>query len=883
MNSLVVANPGTGKTTQISNEIVNLLKKGVKPEDILCITFTNNAVKEMQIKIDKALKNNNVLNVTAYDIKIMTFHGFAYEQLDDYESDIISYNLIRYLVYKKLTELKAFHYSREYVINEIIPKIENAIRYIKSFGITPDDILKSNDAIKNNIRKMHSSRNIRNLDIDEELYLFDYFYEAYDYYEKNKKNYDFNDLLFEYYKKENKIKYDYIFVDELQDVNQIEAKIAMSSGVNKYFVGDKKQSIFGFQGGALSVFKELLKDKNFKREVLDQNYRSTERILDYSREFYRKYDGESDELKNFHGQGKDGETVKIFISEEPESAIISILNKINNNDKQIGIIARTNDQVDKISNLLDNYNITYSSDSNIHTTNEAKKDVINFLKGLFYDDTDNIMPAIFSPFSGISLKNAFEISETLKEKESIIDQYGENDPFFKLKNKKFNKETIYKIFDERILPVAVSINEEYFLTAATIKSSLKDFFDLNSDFTRKEFFDYLDLSYSENYEAGKESKIVLTTVHKAKGKEFDTVIYVPKKTRKTDSYIDIITTSIINIVRNIDVENELENEDIRINFVAFTRAKNNLNIVTKQKEADFYYVPGHSEKEIIENISLPLPKKSIYNEAYFQFVAGNYDKVNDILTQNNTGLRDLIHNFFKTKNVWSFSLINLTENPFWLMKNYILKLNEKTAALYYGLGAHELAEMIYKNELKKEILREEQTVLVSNIEEVNNQIKKTYNAEQIGSEISAIAKINEMFPEFKNADDSLMFFGKLDAVFSNGDEYIILDYKTDKKTNNTSHHRVQLLSYKILYSIKNNIDISKIHIALGYISLRGNINTHKTANGIVYKDPDVYSEKKLKEYISKFIEYRNNPDQFIDDFKKYNCEDTLFKRLASIL
>ena len=82
MNSLVVANPGTGKTTQISNEIVNLLKKGVKPEDILCITFTNNAVKEMQIKIDKALKNNNVLNVTAYDIKIMTFHGFAYEQLD---------------------------------------------------------------------------------------------------------------------------------------------------------------------------------------------------------------------------------------------------------------------------------------------------------------------------------------------------------------------------------------------------------------------------------------------------------------------------------------------------------------------------------------------------------------------------------------------------------------------------------------------------------------------------------------------------------------------------------------------------------------------------------------------------------------------------------
>ncbi len=883
MNSLVVANPGTGKTTQISNEIVNLLNKGVKPEDILCITFTNNAVREMQVKIDRALKASNITNITAYDIKIMTFHGFAYEQQDDYETDIISYNMIRYLVYRKLTELKAFHYSREYVINEIIPKIENAIRYIKSFGIMPGDILKNKDAIMESIQRMHSSRNIRNLDVEEELYLFDYFYEAFDYYEKNKKNYDFNDLLFEYYKKGNRIKYDYIFVDELQDVNQIEARIAMSSGENKYFVGDKKQSIFGFQGGALSVFKELLNDKSFNREVLDKNYRSTEKILDYSRKFYTKYDGESDELKNFRGQGKDGDKVKILVSEEPESSIISILNSISNNDKSVGILARTNDQIDKISNLLDNYNIEYSSDSNIHTTNEAKKDIINFLKGLFYDDTDNIIPAIFSPFSGISLKNAFEISEFLRDNGTIIDQYSKNNPFFKLKNEKFTTETIYSIFDKQILPVATSINEEYFLTAATIKSSLRDFFDLNSSFTRKEFFDYLDLSYSENYEPGKERQIILTTVHKAKGKEFDTVIYVPKKTRKTDSYIDIITTSIINKVKNIDVENELNNEDIRIDFVAFTRAKNNLYIATKQKEADFYYIPEYSEKEIVENFSLPVPKKSRYNEAYFQFVAGNYDDARDILNQDNTWLKDRIYNFFRTKNVLSFSLINLVDNPFWLMKNYILKLNEKTPALYYGLNAHEMAEMLYKNELNRENLDEEQKVLASNIEEVNNQIKNTFNAEQIGSEVSAVAKINEMFPEFKNADDSLMFFGKLDAVFGNEDEYIVLDYKTDKKTTNAPHHRVQLLSYKTLYSTKNNIDMNKVHIALGYISLKGNVNTHKIAKGIIYKEPNSYSEKKLKGYISRFIEYRNNPDQFIEDFKNYSCEDTLFKRLASIL
>ena len=360
-DTLVIANPGTGKTTNIAEEVVELIKNNIPPDKILCITFTNKAVEGLEKKINKELNDRNIKNVTANDLKIRTFHSFAYEELneDGTINDIISYNLVRYLIYKKLSELKAFNYSKEYVINDIIPKLENAIRYLKSFGIKPDDIKNNRDEIEKLIIKKHLE-SVRNINREEEKYLFSYFYEAFNYYENNKKYYDYNDLLFEFIKKKNKSKYEYIFVDELQDVNNIEAEIASISGNKKYFVGDKKQSIFGFQGGALSVFKKLSDNSKINKKYLEKNYRSTDSILNYSKEFYLKYsdDDSVNELTEFSGIKGIGEPVEIIETDEPESSIIEVINELQKKyDGNIGVIARTNDQIDKISKMLDNYNI----------------------------------------------------------------------------------------------------------------------------------------------------------------------------------------------------------------------------------------------------------------------------------------------------------------------------------------------------------------------------------------------------------------------------------------------------------------------------------------------------------------------------------------------
>jgi DNA helicase-2/ATP-dependent DNA helicase PcrA len=283
----------------------------------------------------------------------------------------------------------------------------------------------------------------------------------------------------------------------------------------------------------------------------------------------------------------------------------------------------------------------------------------------------------------------------------------------------------------------------------------------------------------------------------------------------------------------------------------------------------------------IEN-SIAIPDKNRYDEAYMKFVNGEYEDAIKILNEKYDWLRDLIYNFFRNKTKLSFSLISI-DNPYWFLKNYILKLNEKTDALYYGSNAHDFAESIYKNELDMESVDEEYKDVVANIKSVINAIKTGFNMEQIAAEVGGAIRVNQMFDEFKNVDDSITFFGKLDAVFSDGDKYLILDYKTDKNSNNIRHHMVQLLSYKILYSVKNNIDINKISTALGYISMRGNINTHRNDSGVFYKEPDKYSEKTLKGYIKRFLDYRENPEIYIKDLINSDNNDTLFNRLINIL
>jgi len=279
-NVLVTANPGTGKTLLLAYKYADLIRKGIGPEQILCLTFTDKAKKEMEKKILDVIKDQN-LSVDISNLNVFTFHSYALDNIE--ESEILSTNLLRYTILKYLKENEILNYSDEYLIDTIVPKMENLMRYLKSFGITPDKV-----DISEAKKFLEQGKNYTKEEIDK---FAEYFLDIFKHYEqiKNKRGVDYADLLIKFLALRETPEFDYVLVDELQDVNIMEADIALKSGKKFFAVGDKKQAIFGFQGGSILNFKKF-EDSN--KSVLSENLdgktaiivRTNYQIMDLSRE-----------------------------------------------------------------------------------------------------------------------------------------------------------------------------------------------------------------------------------------------------------------------------------------------------------------------------------------------------------------------------------------------------------------------------------------------------------------------------------------------------------------------------------------------------------------------------------------------------------------------
>ncbi|MBT4326151.1 MAG: UvrD-helicase domain-containing protein, partial [Candidatus Nitrosopelagicus sp.] len=184
-DTIVVSNPGTGKTTTLSFKVIKLLEDKVKPEDILCITFTEKAKKEMFDAIYDRAKGN-FSDADIMKINIHTFHSFAYNYLLDaglISGDIVGNNLMRFTILNSFDTNQALNYEKDYIINSIVPKTENSIRYIKSFGITPDKIdIKKATKVLEDVFDEKSSR----YTLEELKAFLKYFIAAYQTYEESK-------------------------------------------------------------------------------------------------------------------------------------------------------------------------------------------------------------------------------------------------------------------------------------------------------------------------------------------------------------------------------------------------------------------------------------------------------------------------------------------------------------------------------------------------------------------------------------------------------------------------------------------------------------------------------------------------------------------------
>ncbi len=303
---LIIAGAGAGKTKTITHRIVNLIKEGVPPEKILAVTFTNKAAKEMReriiLEIEKNAKGQNTVPF------VSTFHSLGVY--------IIKENA------RALGLTKYFTILDEGDANSIIKDI------MREIGIDPKQFepKKIKGVISREKGKFTNLADYAEREGNGASMIGRIVAQVWNLYEKRKmaeNALDFDDLLLKATKllKDNvevrKIyqeKWEYIHIDEYQDTNEVQylmSKLLSESHKNIAVVGDADQNIYSWRGANLKNILSFEKDyPNAKIVMLEENYRSTQNILEAANTIIKKNKFRPD--KNLFTKNKTGEKIGLY-------------------------------------------------------------------------------------------------------------------------------------------------------------------------------------------------------------------------------------------------------------------------------------------------------------------------------------------------------------------------------------------------------------------------------------------------------------------------------------------------------------------------------------------------------------------------------------------
>ncbi len=447
---MVIAGPGTGKTTILTLRIANILKLTDTPANgILAITYTDAGVKAMRMKLQ------GIIGDRAHDVRIHTFHSFASSIISEYQdhflhlnemkqmTDIEQESLIRKIIEgQKFVDLRPAGKPDVYV-SGIIRGIDEAKReamtpeMVRAFARSEIERIKTDEgsistrgATKGQL-KADAKEQIEKL---ERTLLFADVYEEYESSKREAKRMDFNDLIIELLLalREDELllrliqeRYLYIHVDEHQDTNDAQNFILsiiaeFFDTPNVFIVGDEKQAIYRFQGASVENFLKLQKKwPNMEVIKLDQNYRSHQSILDGSFSMIEK-NYEEDEHRELRVRLKSGsrekaEPIEIVTGENTTAIELQLIERLkglesidgleggaghlNNsvNGKKVNqsaslqstvaIIVRRNRDLDRIIRLCEFHGVAVSSERSIDIFNHPVGKVFFDLLQYFIDPT----------------------------------------------------------------------------------------------------------------------------------------------------------------------------------------------------------------------------------------------------------------------------------------------------------------------------------------------------------------------------------------------------------------------------------------------------------------------------------------------------------------
>lgn len=614
---LILAGAGSGKTKVLTVRIAHLLAQGVNPYEILAITFTNKAAKEMKSRVE------GLVGDVANRIWLSTFHSFCAKFLRFEIDSFLGYNS-NFTIYDTSDSqavikaaLKALNLDDKYYpVGAMIAAIsdaKNKLLFASDFRKQARDFYQQKVA------------------------------DVYEYYERElRKNnaLDFDDLLLVAVKllqsnatvlDKYSHRFRYVMIDEYQDTNHAQyllAKLLASHWKNIAVVGDADQSIYAWRGADIQNILDFEKDyPNCTSIKLEQNYRSTKIILDAANAVIDNNEGRPE--KNLWTDKIEGAKIQHFTaqSEHEEAAFIgdTIAKKHDIHDVPYGdmaILYRTNAQSRVLEEALIKRALPYTmvGGTKFYDRKEIK-DVLAYLRVLYnpFDDL-SLLRIINVPKRSIGATTVAKLQDYAREKgTSLFMTLTQLHLIDSIKGKTKEKLEEFGILiftlvsemeDKTVLDILESILDRTGYLAQLEESTdpqdqaraenigellsvAKDFQDTNPSGTVEDFLEQVALVNDVDSFEQEEAKVTLMTLHAAKGLEFPIV------------FLCGLEEGLFPHSRTLMNPEEIE-EERRLAYVGITRAEKELYISNATTRTVFgrtsSYLPSRFIDEIPEEL-----------------------------------------------------------------------------------------------------------------------------------------------------------------------------------------------------------------------------------------------------------------------------------------
>ena len=691
--NLVLAGAGTGKTRVLTTRVAYILDQNVaQPSQILCVTFTNKAAREMAERVQKLIPNR-------FDRMpwMGTFHSLGAKIIRNHAEAIglkSSFTILdkddQVALIKQILKSEGLDQS------QISPKyVQSKIDNWKNKALNPNDINAQHldsfiDDKVANIYKIYQSRlfNINCLDFGDLLLQCINLFKIEDILKRYSNNFKF------------------ILVDEYQDTNTAQyiwLKLLSSYHHNICCVGDDDQSIYSWRGAqADNMLKFEKENKNTKTIKLEQNYRSTNNILKSASSLISY-----NELrlgKELYSEQGDGNKINIHLtnSSGDEASLIAkeILkySQTQPNFDEMAVLVRATFQTREIEESLIKYSVPYRIVGGIRFYERAEiKDSISYLR-LVYEKQDDVAfeRALMIPKRGIGDKSFGKIISLAKDKSSSLYQASQllagSDEIPKkasasllsfidlidrctamTASKKFND--ILKILLDESGYMEMLKNDKNINALSKIEN-IKELIVAMDDYASiEEFLEHIALVSAVD-ETQNDSKVSLMTLHAAKGLEYE-FVFLPGWEEGLFPHQKTIDES-----GNKGIE-----EERRLAYVGITRAKKNLNISTSlTRRFQNNWMPSLQSRFIDELDDNLIKNVSHISEHTNPLNNNNFDEYNqdsDFLPKKPKYIGSNVNNESSFKTVMD---IEAEENVRDINDDIMLKIGQKVEHEKFGFG-----------------------------------------------------------------------------------------------------------------------------------------------------------------------------------------------------